>query len=802
MQSKQKKKQIYRQYILIGSVIMAFVIFYEMHYTYVRDNQPEASNYFTSALTHMASYPFQIIPFGSGTFMTILVTLIFVFFVIFVVYESVINRQHYNSETVQGDAKWLDDLDEFNKRFNEPYGSTSNDGPNNIIYSQDILMGLDAKKINRNLNAFVIGGSGSGKSYRLVGPNLLQCNCSYIITDPSGDLFAEYGSFFEYMGYKVKCLNLQHMEKSNHYNPFNYIHSDKDVEILVSTLISNTTPPDQHGGDPFWEKSEQALLVSIIAYLNSYGEKEEKNFTSVMRYMRMADIEEDSRGYGNRFSTSSDKADKKTLDSVFDELEKTDPDSFALKQYKTFKMGAGKTLKSILISAAVRLQAFDLIDVENLTGSDDIALDAVGDEKTALFVMLPTADKTFNFLASMMYSQLFQRLYDYAENYAHFSTLIMDDKGQVVRTFRANDEAEAQNKWKDAQKLLEDIRKIKKPVRRKEFETEIGEKKTQWWELRTAGGTLVAYRGSEEEAYKALASIKNGKVMSNSEQSNNGKRMPIHVRMMLDEFANIGKIPEFPEKVSTIRKYEISTTIILQSLSQLKAMYKEGDQWETLSGNCDTTIYLGGGADAGTTEWLSKLMGKETRTVLNTSYQSGGGGSSSYNKEGVELFAPSQFRVIPEDECIILIRSLDPYKGKKYDTEKHRNRKLQLSLPRYYFNAEKARTLYKEYENANVPENVKNENNRPLPFTESEEKAISERNKDMERKAEEYRQNRASDGKKIIEDPTQKTAADIQKEIGISSEEDVKEKLLEVVDLNNEFLAPSDILYASMPQDN
>ena len=211
----------------------------------------------------------------------------------------------------------------------------------------------------------IIGGSGSGKSYNFVGPNLMQANCSYVVTDPSGGLFKEYGHFFERQGYHVKCFNLSRMSEGNHYNPFHYIHSDKDVEILVTTLISNTTPPDKSGGDPFWEKSETALLVALIAYLYHYCDEEMQNFSSVMKLMRAADSDE------------NDSSQKSQLDYIFDGIENEDPNSFAVKQYKTFKMGAGKTLKGILISCAVRLQAFDLEDVATLTDSDDIELDNV-----------------------------------------------------------------------------------------------------------------------------------------------------------------------------------------------------------------------------------------------------------------------------------------------------------------------------------------------------------------------------------------------------------------------------------------
>ena len=665
-------------------------------------------------------------------------------------------QRHYDPDTVQGDAKWLTDLDDYNKKFTEPFGSTDKSGKNNMIFSQDLFMSMNNSAIRRNMNVFIIGGSGSGKSFNFVGPNILQANCSYAITDPSGGLYKEYAPFLEYYGYKIKCFNISHMEKSSHYNPFNYIHSDKDIEILVTTLISNTNPPDKQGGDPFWEKSETALLNALIAYLHHYTEPQQQNFSNVMRLMLAADIDE------------NDSSSKSPLDYIFDEIAETDPESFAAKQYGLFKMGAGKTLKGILISCGVRLQAFSLSDVALLTDTDDIALDRIGDEKTGLFIILPTGDKTFNFLASLMYSQLFQRVYDYCENTAEFSQLIVDGEGQLVKTFRANSEEESVQKAAEAKEFFQRACEGRIQYNR-QFE---------WWELRTQADELVFYRGTEELALRALYLLRQGGVKANSTQSNHGQRLPIHLRLMLDEFANIGKIPEFEQKVATIRKYEISVSIILQSLSQMKNLYK--DNWSEISGNCDCTIYLGGGVDTETTKWISEVLGKETRAVMNASF--GKSGSMSINRQGVELFAASQLRTMDEDDCIVLLKSMYAYKGKKYKTTDHPEYPLLRSLKGYHFNPEKTEYLRRNDLNYDdeylyTPEEEHGEVEDP---TKEEQDIQREYEQEKADRAEELQNNVDADGNPVVED-----AKNIEEHPEEFNKKVVSENA-EVVDNNND----------------
>lgn len=654
-----------KHWIIYTSILYSLFVLYVIHFHIIGRENPRMTFFDKMPVTFwdMLFNPLSIFPLPRGWIGDVIfVTFAFTFFFIITLILRYLQR-HYDPDTVQGDAKWLDDLDEYNMKFTEPFGSTDKSGKNNMIFSQDVFMSMNNAKIRRNMNVFIIGGSGAGKSFNFVGPNILQANCSYAITDPSGGLYKEYGPFLEYYGYKIKCFNISHMEKSSHYNPFRYIHSDKDIEILVTTLISNTNPPDKSGGDPFWEKSETALLNALIAYLHHYMEESEQNFSNVMRLMLSAEVDE------------NDSSARSALDYMFEEIKDKDPESFAVKQYGLFKMGAGKTLKGILISCGVRLQAFSLHDVALLTDTDDIELDRIGDEKTGLFIILPTGDKTFNFLASLMYSQLFQRVYDYCENTAEYSQLVVDGEGQLIRTYRAVSEEDSIQKAQEAQDFL-----------KRACNGIISPNPTYgWYELRTREGELVLYRGTEDLAKRALVSLQNGRVMPNADQSNHGQRLPIHLRLILDEFANIGKIPEFEQKVATIRKYEISVSIILQSLSQMKNLYK--DNWSEISGNCDCTIYLGGGADTETTKWISELLGKETRAVLNTSF--GKSSSMSINRQGVELFSAPQLRTMDEEDCIVLLKSMYAYKGKKYRTIDHPEYKLLSSLKPYVFNAQK-----------------------------------------------------------------------------------------------------------------
>ena len=570
-------------------------------------------------------------------------------------------------KTSHAASKQITDLNEYNKKFTEPFGEISHDGKNNMILSQNIFMSMDSRKTRQNMNVFVIGGSPACRSFNCIGPNIMQANCSYVINDIGGGLYKEYSGFLEYMGYKVRCLNLINTKESFHYNPFAYIHSDVDIEKLAGALISNTTSPDHPNGEVFWDRSELILITALIAYLRNYKPEENQNFSNVIQILRAAAMDKNA------------DSGRSELDRIFETIEQSDPESFTAKCCKTFKLCAGRKRKGIFSSCAARLQALDFVEAAYLTDMDDIDLDSIGDEKTALFVIMPADEGHLNFLAAVMYSQLFQRTYDYCENTAEFSQLVMDADKQVVRCYRAGSPEESKQRAKEAEAFLEHAKNghIQK--------NEILER----YELVTEDGELFGYRGSQEEAEKALMLIKDGGcVMPNSIQPNHGQCLPIHVRLMLDRITYAGKIPEFDQKVAIIRKLEMSVTIAVHSLAQIQELYKDG--WSDIIGNCDTMIYLGGDTDAVTTEWTAKLFNRQCETITNINRGKIRKSILPCRKHP-GFYTSEQLKTLPEDECIVMLRSMYPYKDKKYKATDHPAGKLAESLSPCYPGKEKAK---------------------------------------------------------------------------------------------------------------
>ena len=411
----------------------------------------------------------------------------------------------------------------------------------------------------RNKNVLVVGGSGSGKTRFWLKPNLLQCHSSYVVTDPKGTIVLECGQAMLKNGYKVKILNTINFKKSMHYNPFSYVHSEKDILKLVTTLMTNTKG-EGSGGDPFWEKSERLLLTALIAYLHYEAPVEEQNFATLLEMLNTMQVLEDDEEYQN------------PVDLLFEELAKKRPNSFAGRQYKLYKLAAGKTAKSILISCGARLAPFDIQELRDLTMYDELALDTLGDKKMALFLIMSDTDSTFNFLISMVYTQLFNLLCDKAD-----------------------------------------------------------------------------------DVY--------------------GGKLPIHVRCLIDECANIGQIPNLEKLVATIRSREISACLVLQAKSQLKAIYK--DNADTIIGNMDSQIFLGG-SEPGTLKDLSEMMGKETIDAYNTSDTRGNSPSygTNYSKLGHELLSRDELAVLDGGKCILQLRGVRPFLSDKYDLTQHPNYKL------------------------------------------------------------------------------------------------------------------------------
>lgn len=511
--------------------------------------------------SNLFSNPFDIFPLSASAFKYIGLLTIVVAFIVMALY---VNQQKNHVDMPgkeSGSAKWYSDMDKYNKRYTDPKGTKDHNGPNNMILSNDVFLNMDTKKTRFNNNVLVIGGSGSGKSRFFVKPNILQANCNYVVTDPAGEMLASMGTFLENQGYEIRVFNLVEMDKSHCYNPFKYIRKDEDVLTMIDCLIVNTTPPNTKGGDQFWVKSETALLQALCFYLIEKCVPEEQNFGSVMELLRLAEVDENN-------------PDRQSpLDVMFSKLKAENPSSMAVKSYDIFKMGAGKTLKSILISCGVRLQVFNLQAVANLTNVDTIDLASIGtgDDKKALFVITPQASETYNFLVSMLYSQLFETLY-----------------------FEGN-------------KLIE-----------------------------------------QDKSFKH------------------------EVRFLLDEFVNIGQIPQFTKKLATMRKYGISCSIIIQNLAQIKALYEK--DWETIIGNCDSMIFLGG-LEYSTLEYISNIMGTQTIRTRNEGRSRGKNSSSSLNYQRTQrkLMNPDEVGNMDNSMCIIKIRSLDPFFTKKYDYPKHPN---------------------------------------------------------------------------------------------------------------------------------
>ena len=474
----------------------------------------------------------------------------------FVVYTKGKNAKKFRQGKEYGSARWG------TKKDIEPYMDEK--FQNNILLTQTERLTMNGRPSNpkyaRNKNVLVIGGSGSGKTRFYVKPNLMQMHSSYCVTDPKGTIVLECGKMLEDNGYEIKILNTINFKKSMKYNPFAYLRSEKDILKLVQTIIANTKGEGEKAGEDFWVKAEKLYYTALIGYIFYEAPREEKNFATLLDMIDASEVREDDETYMN------------PIDRLFEALEKKEPTHFAVKQYKKYKLAAGKTAKSILISCGARLAPFDIQELRDLMKEDELELDTLGDRKTALFVIISDTDDTFNFVVSIMYSQLFNLLCD-----------------------KADDEY--------------------------------------------------------------------------------GGRLPVHVRCLLDEFANIGLIPKFEKLIATIRSREISASIILQAQSQLKAIYK--DNADTIVGNCDSTLFLGG-KEKTTLKELSETLGKETIDLYNTSETRSNANSYglNYQKTGKELMSQDEITVMDGSKCIFQLRGVRPFLSYKFDITKHKNYKL------------------------------------------------------------------------------------------------------------------------------
>ncbi len=460
------------------------------------------------------------------------------------------NQKNYRRGEEHGSAKW-GNVGQLCKKYRAmPYAE-------NILLTQNFRMGLDCYKHRRNLNILVIGGSGAGKSRTFAIPNIMQCNCSMVITDPKAELLRKTGGLLKKMGYEVRVFDLIHPDTSFCYNPFQYVQDDKDVLRLINNLIKNTTPKGSQASDPFWEKSETALLQALMMYLLHEAPPEEQNFPMIMEMLASAQVKEEDEDY------------ESPLDILFERLEMREPESIAVKQYHIYKQAAGKTAKSILISVGVRLAAFNLKQIADLTCTDELDLSSIGERKVALFCCIPDADTSLNYLVGMIYSQLFQTLYYVAD--------------------------------------------------------------------RLHGGKL-----------------------------------PIPVHCIMDEWANVALPDDFDKILATMRSRAISCSIIVQNMSQIKALFK--DSHESLVGNCDELLYLGGN-EKETHKYLSELLGKatiDTNTYGQTKGKSGSY-STNFQQSGRELLMPDEVRLLDNDYALLFVRGEHAVMDRKYDLLKHPN---------------------------------------------------------------------------------------------------------------------------------
>lgn len=560
-----------------------------------------------------------------------------------------------------GSAKWYTNIRKFLKGYSDPYDPEKDEFDPNVIISDKLRMSFNIPIIDnkRNLNTLVIGGSGAGKSFRFVKPNLAQMNCSTITTDPSGELLECMGKALINHGIKVKVFSTSDMKHSNCYNPFDYVYDENGNvdEAKVSTMVylflknaDGAQAAQKKSGDPFWDKSAKAFLSALAYYLleNTELKKECINFTTMLKLTQAGKVSEDSQ-------SSSSQLDK-MMEEHRERMARQGKVSKAMSNYDTFKLAPAKTANSILITCAVDLQLFNNDDVKNMTRHDyedednNVHLDKMGDVQTALFINIPQANGTFNFLVSMLYSQLFDALYTKAEKICPRKFMIVDKHKKPVITMIKDEET--------AKEYLEKLKTatvVKKTTARGRETFRI-----------MSGKTVITERPTQETAQKVIDKANEYSV------THGGLKLPWHVRCLMDEFANIGEIPEFSEKLSTMRKYEISCCIVVQSIAQIKAKYDK--LYEGIIGNCDTIIYLGSNEHE-TCKYISDLLGETTIKVKNRS-RSKKGGSDSFSASKRLLMTPDEVRRLNRRKCIVIIAGLDPFMDKKYNFLRHPNFKL------------------------------------------------------------------------------------------------------------------------------
>lgn len=659
-QEERVKKMMFKIGLIIGIFVVAYISLAAMHYASISESKDikwvraDEFTKITTAMKEVFTNP-KDISLGKTAAVIVLTIVAVTGIVVLTLKTNADLRRHDNPKTVNGDAHFmtLDELNDFKLKMSNPIGKPEDNGKYNIILSKDLMLDIHGPV---NINILVIGGTGAGKSRSFCGPNILQYNTNYVITDPSGELLRDYGRALEEEGYTVKVFNLTDVYTSFRYNPLAYIEKEEDAANVVDTLIKNTTAGGK--SDPFWEKAERLLIEALILYLWQVCPREEQTFHMVTELIGKAEIDENNETMQSK------------LDIMFAELTREDPHNIAARQYNNFKKAAGKTMKGIIISAIARLEPFMYDAIARLTASDDLDFRHFMNSKQALFVVTPSGDSPFGFLVALLYSQMFQTLYKTVETTGKFGWKLCCDGYTAETVIPATDEESSKQAKETADMIVKDVKSGL-------LDEEHDETKDLWYVKSRTTGITLGHKGSQEELKKYISYLKQHlKAEPNKDRFDNAT-CPNHIQFILDEFANIGIIPEFDKKLSTMRKYGISCAIIVQSLSQLKNIYK--DTWETIVGNCDTKLDLRT-SDSETNKYISEMLGKKTTVVENRTIQSKGGGSYSYNRSSIDLVTPPQLSHMPKDECLVMVSGMSPYWGKKFNLVKHTNYDKAIKL--------------------------------------------------------------------------------------------------------------------------
>lgn len=651
----------------------------------------ESINWFTvafEALANMSENPVAIWPLSIKFLIPALFFLVCVAFGIGWMLAIGDTKRQDAPGKEHGSAKWNLDYANYYKQFVEPYDSRKDPFDPNMPFSNRVMLNLNNKKTGRNANVFVVGGPGTGKSFRVIKPSLMQMNCSMITTDPSGELMQCCGKPLHEHGIKLKLFSTSDMKHSNCYNPFDYIFDENGeveeskVSTMINLFLENASGSSSKSkGDPFWDKSARALMAALAYYMleNPMTNQVRKgkryapdiNFCTMLKLVQAGKVSEES------------ETSQSALDKLMEEhrlLMKTEGrESKALSNYDTFKLAPGKTANSILITVAVDLQMFNNEDVRNLTRHDyedeenNLHLDKIGDEQTALFINIPQANTTFNFLVSMLYAQMFDALYTKAEKICPKKWMLIDQYNRPVITMLNSED--------EAKRLLEDL----KTATVKEYKTPRDASRFQI----VIGNKVIQEKPTRETAQAVIDNAANYKVQKGD------LRLPWHIRCLMDEFANIGSVPMFSEKLTTMRKYEISCTIVVQNIAQIKEKYDK--LFESIIGGCDTIVFLGSSENE-TCKYISDTLGETTVRTRNISLSHGqkGGSSEGFGTSKRMLLTPEEVKNLDNKECIVIIRGLHPFRDLKYDFSKHphfsetgnasRNNELSEEFIKKYFN--------------------------------------------------------------------------------------------------------------------